>query len=246
MADGVTPLELVDELDGDDVDPSSDVLDAAFTHKSTTSRPVDTADTDLLRESIASVMGPPTKRQRTNPPNEASAHLIVPEEPSRTVPTSHPTTNTDEVEMWIHPATVPNTAGLDDDPVLATNPDLPGDRPLPIPITQDDDEPDSVDLSNGVSRQLTSVAGDANDEDELFDCISGHEWNNGALFLELLWKTNKTSVQPFSIVQQDLPQATANYILKNKVGSADGRYPIGRYMHWARSFNQEVKRILQF
>lgn len=262
--DGTTPLELVDESGSDDIDPLSDVLDAAFTPPTTCNHPADTDDTDLLRESIASVLGPPTKRRRPNPPSEASAPLIVPEEPlqvstsestpsvttgsTRTmnpVPLSQPATNADEAEVSIRPVTVPNTAEYDDGHVPVNNTDSPDDRPSSVPITQDDDENDSVDLSNGVSRQLTSIAGDADDVDELFDCIAGHEWSNGTLFFELLWKTNETSIQPFSIVKQDFPQATADYILKKKVGSSDGRYATGRYMRWARSFNREVKRILR-
>ena len=42
-------------------------------------------------------------------------------------------------------------------------------------------------------------------DDENFDCICGHKWEDGALIFELHWLTN----------QMDYPLKTANYILDN-------------------------------
>jgi hypothetical protein len=47
--------------------------------------------------------------------------------------------------------------------------------------------------------------------------ICGHSWNNRVLMLRIKWKTDEESVMAFTMVKQDYPYETAEYILQNKV-----------------------------
>jgi hypothetical protein len=59
---------------------------------------------------------------------------------------------------------------------------------------------------------------------ELFDSICGHGWDNGVLMLRIKWKTDEESVMAFTMVKQDYPYETAEYILQNKVGTSEHKY----------------------
>ena len=181
----------------------------------------------------------PLQFQRSLP---ATANLPENEVP---IPITHPTSVTDEATVPANPTVTPNVSGDGDGFSQVTPPkgdDSSGDAtPPPMPITQDDD----IDVAPQVTDHLTSLAGDDDDESELLDRIDGHKWMNGALFFELLWKTNKTSLQPFSFVKLDFPKEAADYILNHKVGSSDGRYTTSRYMRWARQFNRELQRVIR-
>lgn len=79
----------------------------------------------------------------------------------------------------------------------------------------------------------------------MFDSIQAHEWQDGVLMMELKWKTDETSLVPFSQVQRDFPSEAAKYIIANKVGSSGGRYSGGRYTRWARTYLRQYHRVLR-
>ena len=110
------------------------------------------------------------------------------------------------------------------------------------PITQDEDVDSSVLVD--VTHQLSRVAADSTD-DENFDRLDSHVWKDGVLYFVVLWKTCETSCLPFSTVKLDFPLETADYILKHKLGCADGKYVGGRYTRWARQFKRQHTKIVR-
>ncbi|KAI2506167.1 hypothetical protein MHU86_8302 [Fragilaria crotonensis] len=110
------------------------------------------------------------------------------------------------------------------------------------PITQDEDVDSSVLVD--VTHQLSRVAADSTD-DESFERLDSHVWKDGVLHFVVLWKTDETSCLPFSTVKLDFPLETADYILKHKLGCADGKYVGGRYTRWARQFKRQHTQIVR-
>jgi hypothetical protein len=81
-------------------------------------------------------------------------------------------------------------------------------------------------------------------ECELFDSICGHGWDNGVLMLRIKWKTDEESVMAFTMVKQDYPYETAEYILQNKVSTSEHKYATSRYTQWAHAYMQQCKQTL--
>ena len=141
------------------------------------------------------------------------------------------------------PADSPNDGSVIDRP--SNGPGL-GSSGVFRQITQDEDADPPVFAD--VTHQLSRVAADSTD-DEQFEKLDGHIWKDGVLFLTVRWKTDETSCLPFSTVKLDFPSETAAYVLKHKLGCADGKYHGGRYTRWARQFiryhSQVVRRLLR-
>jgi hypothetical protein len=110
------------------------------------------------------------------------------------------------------------------------------------PVTQDEDADPS--LLDDITHQLSRVAADSAD-DEQFERLDGHTWKDGILFFTIRWKTDETSCLPFSTVKLDFPSETAAYVLKHKLGCADGKYIGGRYTRWARQFTRQHSKIVR-
>jgi hypothetical protein len=96
----------------------------------------------------------------------------------------------------------------------------------PVPATQDDS--DNIKITDEVAQHIKEHYSD-NPECELFNSICGHSWDNGVLMLRIKWKTDEESVMAFTMVKQDYPFETAEYILQNKVGTSEHKYATGRY-----------------
>jgi hypothetical protein len=69
----------------------------------------------------------------------------------------------------------------------------------------------------------------------------------GSKVLQLLvrWVTGDQSAIPFSTCKRDYPRETADYLLRHKVGSSNGRHTSGRYTPWARQFSRKYSPILR-
>jgi hypothetical protein len=110
-------------------------------------------------------------------------------------------------------------------------------------VTQDDQDVEPATLDE-IAHQLTRIAEDSSG-DELFDSIQGHEWDQGVLQILVRWVTGDQSAIPFSTCKRDYPRETADYLLRHKVGSSNGRHTSGRYTRWARQFSRNYSRILR-
>jgi hypothetical protein len=62
--------------------------------------------------------------------------------------------------------------------------------------------------------------------------------------LRIKWKTDEESVMAFTMVKQDYPYETTEYILQNKVGTSENKYATGRYTQWARAYMRQCKQTL--
>lgn len=256
-SDGVT---LLPDPDLDSLDPLDDLVRQ---HLDTVGDDSTIEDTnDPLADAIAEVYGPPAKRPRIENPSLSLVDLPVAEEPAVTVPAVPAAEEPPPSQLLTHSqqnSTLPSVS-LDQAPSVETvvgpvatgtpfgddQMDDHSDPPRPpVPVTQDDDVEPS--LSDELNRQLEVDSNDT--DDDLFDGIIGHSWDNGSLLLEVHWVTDETSTMPYSLVKRDYPLACADYILKHKVGTADGAYSTGRYCRWARTFkrqfNRTVRRVLR-
>jgi hypothetical protein len=110
------------------------------------------------------------------------------------------------------------------------------------PVTQDED--DDPLILDDITHQLSRVAADSAD-DEQFKRLDGHTWNDDILLFTVCWKTDMTSCLPFSIVKLDFPSETAAYVLKHKLGCADGKYIGGRYTRWTHQFTRQHSKIVR-
>ena len=102
----------------------------------------------------------------------------------------------------------------------------------------------SAEIFEDTTHHLEQLAED-DLQDDLFEKVMSHTWDNGILILEIEWKMGETSSSPFTIMKRDYPYAVAHYILNNSVGTLDGRYASGRYMRWARGFLRQVNRTIR-
>jgi hypothetical protein len=93
-------------------------------------------------------------------------------------------------------------------------------------VTQDDQDVEPATLDE-IAHQLTRIAEDSSG-DELYDSIQGHEWDQGVLQLLVRWVTGDQSAIPFSTCKRDYPRETADYLLRHKVRSSNGRHTSGR------------------
>ena len=83
-----------------------------------------------------------------------------------------------------------------------------------------------------------------NPQDDLFEKVTAHGWDNGIHILEIEWKTGETSSHPFTLVKRDYPYTVAQYILAHSVGTWDGRHMSGRYMRCAHGFLRQVNHMI--
>ncbi|CAJ1948049.1 unnamed protein product [Cylindrotheca closterium] len=98
--------------------------------------------------------------------------------------------------------------------------------------------PESLDV------HLRNIAGLTEDED-LFDSICGHEFRDGVLFLQILWKTDETSWEKYCACREDFPYDVAKYICSKKIGSASGNHSNGPHQRWARTFLKKTRRVMR-
>ncbi len=132
----------------------------------------------------------------------------------------------------------------------STNDDSPNDPRVDpiagdsIPPTVTQEQEIIPEILEEVTHQLTRIAEDSTD-DELFDSIEGHTWDQELLMFQLRWKTGEMSAVPFSTCKRDYPRETAAYVLRHKLGSPTGRYSSGRYTRWARQFTRNLSKILR-
>ena len=196
---------------------------------------------DILRDAIAEVYGPPSKRQRIEfvDPLSAARHMDV--DPVLSRPPRSADQSTDHTPKDAKPVVepVPTPEDVDDDPQFSETPPT-GVSPLDL------DHQDHIesDVFEDATQHFESFSGDK-DPNDLFDKIVGHSWDNGILLLELAWTTGESSSLPFTIIKRDYPLPTAHYILKVGVGTADGRYSSGRYTRWARGLIRQVNRTIR-
>ena len=97
----------------------------------------------------------------------------------------------------------------------------------------------SAEVFEDMTHHLEQLADD-DPQDDLFETVKAHGWDNGILLLEIEWKMGETSSSPFTLVKQDYPYAVAQYILDHSMGTWDGRHTSGRYMRWAHGFLRQV------
>ena len=264
------------DWNSDDVDPVMDVIndDVAGLQSLLASAIPDSGDNvseDSFDDRIFEVYGPPTRRPRLSnddrlamPPESPtcdSQRLKSADSEEQSVPVQEndispnvpslsdqvSTANSrvavcDEANTPDPSAVVPMT-GPHDDGLMDDPPADPESADGLCHVTQDE-ELDSP-ISDEVAQQFSIVADDS-DNDEQFDGIDGHEWNDGALMFRVRWKTDEVSTLPFNLVKRDFPRETATYVLKNKIGSSGGKHTAGgRYTRWARQFQRQYSRVIR-
>lgn len=228
---------------------------------------------DEFEDGIFGVYGPPSKRPRHSIPDPECDLLEsqlqqVSQQPAVISEESSATTNMTLVESDTvahklctkpHTETVPDVqsrmiASTLDFVAANVQADRTDDGPLDdssagsptggdsCQITQDEDLDPRIFAE--IAHQFERVAEDSTN-DELFDRIDGHLWQDGALMFKVQWKTDEVSMLPFSTVKNDFPCEAATYVLKHKLGSSSGRYTGGRYTRWARQFNRHYDRIVR-
>ena len=84
---------------------------------------------------------------------------------------------------------------------------LPGELPVQRTVIHDTDDLDDDEGKNIQEDVNTQLHREANDhaDDEDFDSVIDHQWNDGVLLLKLKWKSGETSEVPFSLAHIDFP-----------------------------------------
>ena len=252
--DGKTGLE--DPVDTSGFSLSDHILpEKSFSHSLPDMVDSSADKDDHLRDAIAEVYGPPTKRQRvefTDPLAVATGDIDkvvpLPRPPSPRTPTedsSKPSAQTKVPDTLPAPRTPTSPVdtststtelGRDNDP----------EEPIPVStladaVEQPEDCPSEI--FEDMMHHLEQLAED-DPQDDLFEKVVTHGWDNGILILEIEWKTGETSSLPFTLVKRDYPYAVAQYILDHNVGTWDGQHTSGRYTRWARGFLRQVNRTI--
>ena len=83
--------------------------------------------------------------------------------------------------------------GCDDDP----------EEPIPASTLADvaqQPKECSAEVFEDTTHHLEQLAED-DPQDELFEKVKSHRWDNGILLLEIEWKTGETSSSPFTLVK---------------------------------------------
>jgi hypothetical protein len=221
---------------------------------------IDKDSADLLQEAIDEVYGPTCKRQHAMDQEDSAEQLqvmmtpfeYVEEPPEIQLPVldhaPNMSTTTNPIQVFesepiiVETIYAPSTSDQhDDNQVGGVNEDL--SAAAALLVTQDNDDDMDITISNEVAHHIEiHYSNDCNDD--MFNSICGHSWDNGVLMLEMKWLTDETSTLPFSIVKCDYPFETANYIIKHKVGTSDGQYSLGQYCHWAQSYIHQNNHAL--
>ena len=209
------------------------------------------AKDDPLCDTISEVYGPPTKRQHvefTDPLAVASGGVntvvsspmpLPPQPPSRDSPKpSAQTPFPDDLPTPMTPTSPVDASASTPDLGCDNNPEEPIPASTPADVVEQPKEC-SADVFEDMTHHLEQLAED-DPQDDLFEKVKLHGWDNGILLLEIEWKTGETSSSPFTHVKQDYPYAVTQYILDNNVGTWDGRHMSGRYTRWAHGFLRQV------
>jgi hypothetical protein len=269
-SDGKTPLDDVfDEetpLESEIVSPESETDDNSPHGHGPEEVYISDPVTDYYA-AVEEVYGPVYKKPRlivseeldavvpldASPPPQEFEHT---EAPLLSAPTTLlSTTPNPTSDTKVHPPSTPvdsKSVDLAKDP---RPPDSPNHPNVPLVTQNDDTDGNTYDdpILDGVTpdeeaHHLEQMA-DLDPDDEMFDSIISHCFDNGVLQFEVKWRTEETSILPFSLVKLDFPLAAAKYIRDHKVGCDNSRFTTGRYQRWSRSFlrrnNRLVRRILR-
>ena len=202
---------------------------------------------DPLHDVIAEVYSPLTKRQHiefTDPLAVASGGAdpvvslprpLPPQPPSGDSPKpSAQTPFPDDLPAPMTPAPPVDVSASTTDLGCDNDPEGPIPTSNPADAAEQPEEC-SAEVFEDTTHHLEQLAED-NPQDDLFEKVKSHGWENGILLLEIEWKMGETSSSPFTLVKRDYPYAVTQYILDNSVGTWDGRHTLGRYMRWAHGF----------
>ena len=272
-SDGITPLDATDE-NSEEVESLRDVtlpLDEVEMLRQLSSSAVPSGQSpedESFESGILEVYGPPMKRPRLSDttPLDMDAETPISDETQQCSNVSHDQSansnseSTSDSRPVVEPkkvaatytdvdvcptsnaAAVP-TAGCDGDDRRDDRNEAMHGVEDPVPVTQDEDvEPSTLEE---VSHHLQRIAEDLADDDN-FDSILGHEWKDGVLMFVVRWKTDESSLQPFSLMKRDFPMEAAKYFLSHRVAKNTERYSTGgRYTRWARQFNRLTNSIIR-
>ena len=130
---------------------------------------------------------------------------------------------------------------------------------LPV-ITQsmsDESEPDNSGPTSSVVNDVTHTVVDADeviqmvnesflkesgvDRDDDLNAIISHRTSNGVLELEIEYCSGNTEWAYFNVVQEEDPQACADYVMNNDLGKIFN----SKYRRWARKFLRSVRRTMR-
>ena len=169
---------------------------------------------DPLCDMIAKVYGPPTKRQRvefTDPWAVASGGadpIVSPPRPSPPQPPSgdspKPSAMTpfpDDLPAPMTPAPPVDASASTKDLYCDDNPEehIPASTPADA---AEQPEECSAEVFEDTTHHLEQLAED-DPQDDLFEKVKSHGWDNGILLLEIEWKTGETSSSPFTLIKRD-------------------------------------------
>ena len=252
--DGKTVLD--DPVDNSGFSLSDHLLpEESFSHSSSDVVDSSADKDDPLCNTIAEVYGPLTKRQRvefTDPLAVATGDVdpVVPlPRPSSPQPPSEESSKPSAQTKVPNALPAPMTPASPVDTSASTM-DLDRDddpeEPIPVSTMADDvEQPEDcpAEVFEDTTHHLEQLAED-DPQDDLFERVTAHGWDNDILLLEIEWKMGETSSLPFTLVKRDYPYAVVQYILDHSVGTWDGRHTSGRYMRWARGFLGQVNHTI--
>ena len=225
-------------------------------------------DSDSFEDGLIEVYGPSAKRHRSlecdtghgsplqTVRGSSPLPLAIAEEPDVLPPTASTHTASDAICQRTSNAVAETQSNAFESVPVAATPGVDhtgddsdgGDNAFPMDdgignfVTQDEEVTPA--LLDSLAQHLTSVAEDDSDVDAL-DGVVGHEWIDGILMLQLKWKTNETSLVPFSLAQRDYAGQTAEYILQNKLGCPGSKYTNGRFSRWARQYTRLHRKVIR-
>jgi hypothetical protein len=251
MSDSVTPLE--EPFANDETLLITDIIaEEQLENAPETIEDLNDSSVDLLGDAIMEVYNPSHKHQCTEDmiAEETVEQAKVVSGSSKTVETEQlmvqSTTSTPEnnrgpatelnllesVLIIVDTVMMPTTDGHQDGDDQSGGGNSSSTASL-VPVTQDDS--DNIEITDGVAQHIEEHYSD-DPECELFDSICGHGWDNRVLMLRIQWKTDEESVMALTMVKQDYPYETAEYILQNKVGTSEHKYATGHYIGWAHAY----------
>ena len=155
-------------------------------------------------DKVVSLPRPPSPQPPPEDSSKPSAQTKFPDTlPPPTTPISPVDTSTSTMEL-----------DRDDDPeehILISTPADAAEQPEDCPS----------EIFKDTTHHLEQLAED-DPQDDLFEKVVTHGWDNGILILEIAWKTGETSSLAFTLVKHDYPYAVAQYILDHNMGTWDG------------------------
>lgn len=148
----------------------------------------------------------------------------------------------------LEPATDPYEMNSDSEEPLKVTPTNPDSTTpsTPGPNIVEDDSDDDISVT---SRADESVSDDINnhfhpcEEDyDDYDDILSHRWAEGALELEVLYRTGDKEFLLFDVVQDNDPMGVSMYILDSDLSKDKSTL---KYTRWARKFQREVRKSMR-